>query len=1034
MNPCAAHCTVHKLVFMRTTATDPRVSARARLALLLALAAGLFGHAGVAAAAAPTPGTDSLAVVGSAALDVLNNDSDADADPLTVTGHSGAAHGAVACAPTGACQYTVNGSYTGADSFTYTVSDGSSSADGTVNVTVSAPSGTASTLAAGDDRAVTKAGTAVHIDVLANDAGPAPLTVTGATTPAHGTATCSPTGGCDYTPAAGYTGSDGFFYTLQDGGSHTTTGLVTLAVVPADAAFAVGLDATPTGGVEGGSDAFWRVGLASSPAALTGEELSVLTTPALTASLDGSHALKAGSVKTAAGWTAGGTGADSRAVTATPGNGALVGDARSTAFPRPLPPVSQGTGGDGHVPILVGTKVFAFFHHSHPTSVTCVDRRTGQVCPGYPHTLNVGSSDIIGPAAVVGTRMYVHALLAGPSPVNGPLGLYCWDAATDASCGIVIVARTSTAGDPGGSAPVLAGGKIYMTGDPGQLYCVDPATNDLCAVHPTIPTGLSTTNGGIYDIVTHGTRVFVSRASDKVACLDVAAATTCSGWDTPKNLSNWNLVNQHDASGAAVGVCAVVSGSGKCVRDDDPGTVTTLTGWPTTDDYYQTTEEAETGVRTLVGSLSHSGLACWDWSTLAPCTGGGYDSGGWLNQDISNNYLPSAYGATFDGSCVVALGDPGKVFTVDPAGSAPCTSLGTGAQASAVDLRDQRCDGTVGGGRWKVVRLLDTASGELSRATVVVKDASTGAVLAQGDVTSGTLDLSGIDPAAHPALVVDATSVSANGTTPWDDAIPPRVRLEWTADPQPLCFATTTAPQCAAGDGSVGVSARAAGVGAAADRRLTVRHSTSCAVAVAVKPTGADLLTKCAKRPLVLEDVVASGTKVKLLGVAEKSLAGKTVDLVFAATGKVVAHAKVGANGRFAATAPLPPRALRRSSKARYEARIGKVRSLTLKLERRMQVLTISSKGGVVRITGRVVAPFARRAADRVIRLQRQVSCGKLTTVAKVTPKANGTFSVSVKAPAGESAAVYRLATNVALPGHPNRVSPTFTLPRAIDF
>jgi hypothetical protein len=286
-----------------------------------------------------------------------------------------------------------------------------------------------------------------------------------------------------------------------------------------------------------------------------------------------------------------------------------------------------------------------------------------------------------------------------------------------------------------------------------------------------------------------------------------------------------------------------------------------------------------------------------------------------------------------------------------------------------------------------------------------VKDASTGAVLAQGDVTSGALDLSGIDPAAHPALVVDATSVSANGTTPWDDAIPPRVRLEWTADPQPLCFATTTAPQCAAGDGSVGVSARAAGVGAAADRRLTVRHSTGCAViAAAPKPNAADLLTKCAKRPLVLEDVVASGTKVKLLGVAEKSLAGKTVDLVFAATGKIVAHAKVGANGRFAATAPLPPRALRRSSKARYEARIGKVRSLTLKLERRMQVLTIASKGGVVRITGRVVAPFARRAADRVIRLQRQVSCGKLTTGATVRPKANGTFSVSVKAPAGASA------------------------------
>ena len=61
-----------------------------------------------------------------------------------------------------------------------------------------------------------------------------------------------------------------------------------------------------------------------------------------------------------------------------------------------------------------------------------------------------------------------------------------------------------------------------------------------------------------------------------------------------------------------------------------------------------------------------------------------------------------------------------------------------------------------------------------------------------------------------------------------------------------------------------------------------------------------------------------------LLGVADRSFAGRAVELFFAATRKVVASAVVGADGRFAATAPLPPKRLRASNAARYEAQIGR--------------------------------------------------------------------------------------------------------------
>ena len=41
---------------------------------------------------------------------------------------------------------------------------------------------------------------------------------------------------------------------------------------------------------------------------------------------------------------------------------------------------------------------------------------------------------------------------------------------------------------------------------------------------------------------------------------------------------------------------------------------------------------------------------------------------GLIETDVTGNPLPSAYGAAFDGSCVVGLGDPGLVFRVDPSG------------------------------------------------------------------------------------------------------------------------------------------------------------------------------------------------------------------------------------------------------------------------------------------------------------------------------------------------------------------------------
>jgi PKD repeat protein len=1161
---------------------------------------------------APEPLDDTLDVEGTGAIDVLGNDSDADADPLRLVASGTPAHGSATCTPLGACLYTADADYEGVDEFTYKVRDPAGlEATAKVALQISKPSAAAA-FSARDDRVSTRAGVPVTVDVLANDTGTG-LAVTDATDPHHGTAVCNK-GICTYTPASSFSGTDGFTYTVTDENAETRTADVHVTVAPSAAGYTVKTAGAPAlaskTAITQGKSANWSAAVSPSPAGVSAEALAALSRPAVTAELTGPHAPKPGSVRTAKGWTADPVAATDQAVHARAGADALLGEV-SDAIPAPLPAVSQGTGGDGHVPILVGSKVFAFFHHSHPTSVTCVDRSTGSLCPGYPTRLNQGTSDIPGPGVVIGSRIFVH-LTADTTGQSSPNSLFCWDAEKNRTCGLIIADRRE-ASSTGGSAPVLAAGKLYFAADGGRLHCIDPATNASCAV-ASIPSGLDPSVGGAYDIVSHGSRVYVSRSGDKVACLDVAAGSTCAGWTLPKSFNGaWNIVNHHSATGAADGVCVISAPNGDCRTDADPGTSIELNGWPGFENYYTVTAEAEAGTRTLMASAFGGGLGCYDWKTMAACTGGDYQDG-WLYVDTQGANLPGAYGAAWDGSCVVGLGDPGLVFTVDPVGRAPCTSLGAGTEPRTIDLRDQRCDGTIGTAAWHQIALADTAAGELASVTVIVRDDATGAVLSTKDITNGALDLSGIDAHLHPAVRIEATAVSTAGDPAWADAVPPRVRVAWKADPKQLCFDTTTKADCASpltpigvathldgsavkdqetldllraecppelaalpdrsvpeqtpldatlgatdpnggalkyslvkgpagmsidaatghlswtpteaqgpgsydvtvkvadaggladqgtftakatevnrppvlaplADATVGTGTAFAGRAAASDPDLPANRlayslvnppagasidRTSGAIAWPAVPAGAhplrvrvaddgspglsaeraftltsapkgatdqssaaDLVRACTSRGVVLEDVIPAGNRVKLLGVAEERFKGRRVDIVFAATGKVVARPKVAPDGSFAATAPMPPRRLRSSNRARYQARVGGERSLNLKLMRRMLVTSVRTSGGKVTIAGKVIGPLALRARDREIVLERRVTCTRLVTVSRFRPRPSGAFKVTVPVPAGTSAAVYRLRTKVRASTRGSRLSSTFTLPRAIGF
>ena len=78
--------------------------------------------------------------------------------------------------------------------------------------------------------------TPITFNALQNDFDPDGdvITLSGSTSPAHGTRSCASGGECTYTPDLNYTGDDAFDYTVSDGHGGVATGSVAITVRPAD--------------------------------------------------------------------------------------------------------------------------------------------------------------------------------------------------------------------------------------------------------------------------------------------------------------------------------------------------------------------------------------------------------------------------------------------------------------------------------------------------------------------------------------------------------------------------------------------------------------------------------------------------------------------------------------------------------------------------------------------------------------------------------------------------------------------------------
>ena len=163
---------------------------------------------------------------------VLGNDTDADGDPLTVTGAT-ASNGTVTVNPDGSLSYKPNPDFHGTDTVTYTISDGKGgTATTTVTINVAPVNDPPVAVA---DTATTREDTPVTVAVLGNDTDVDgdTLTVTGATVdPAKGSVTVNPDRTLTFTPATNVNGPVTITYTIADGKGGTTTGTATIDITP----------------------------------------------------------------------------------------------------------------------------------------------------------------------------------------------------------------------------------------------------------------------------------------------------------------------------------------------------------------------------------------------------------------------------------------------------------------------------------------------------------------------------------------------------------------------------------------------------------------------------------------------------------------------------------------------------------------------------------------------------------------------------------------------------------------------------------
>ena len=172
----------------------------------------------------------------------------------------------------------------------------------------------------------------------------------------------------------------------------------------------------------------------------------------------------------------------------------------------------------------------------------------------------------------------------------------------------------------------------------------------------------------------------------------------------------------------------------------------------------------------------------------------------------------------------------------------------------------------------------------------------------------------------------------------------------------------------------------------------------------------------CVRSAAAILDVYRDGDQVRVVGVAGPGFTGKLVDIRFlGGKREVVAQARVAADSRFTAVFDGPDKDELGKVTTRYTAELAGTVSPAARLERRLNIDSITRDGDTLTIRGRVDKPIARANGEvPKVRLIQSTRCKDRPQVATDTPDSDGNVTFKVAVPNGPSAAFYRMHSFVA--------------------
>jgi hypothetical protein len=185
-------------------------------------------------------------------------------------------------------------------------------------------------------------------------------------------------------------------------------------------------------------------------------------------------------------------------------------------------------------------------------------------------------------------------------------------------------------------------------------------------------------------------------------------------------------------------------------------------------------------------------------------------------------------------------------------------------------------------------------------------------------------------------------------------------------------------------------------------------------------------LVLCGRRQISLVRVDAKGRKVVLSGLVSQRNNGKRVQIFAnygakkkAKGGRFTRLATVRASsktGQFTARVKRPPARL--FAKARFFARVGRARSVALKLPQSLASTSVRKVGSNIELRGTVKRSLLGKRNAIVVR---RIVCGHYQTAGTAKPSKNGRYVVRFPAPKIGSAALYRAESRVLARPHSRR-------------